>query len=1088
MADAGFVSLLRYYCATQYPVDNTLDGNSSPGSACEGGGPDPLPVVDGSLRPARHSPDPVLNALAQLTAWKLDARRAYINIIDHTTHHIIAEATRTVSLRSHRRHGPDDQLYCGLQALPVAWGICPSTIHCFSDPNSEYAVSTDNITSNMSYYLIRDLSSDDAYKDRPYVAGWPFMRSYAEVPLKSPAGFVIGSLAIIDDRHRRDLTPDELLNLEEIALAVMQHLERIRLEHDSKYGSRLMQGLSSFVQNASDQATRDPGAISQLSLPPDRGVISEQVTPPHSETPKGSKSEQRATTIFSHASRLIQQSMDLDGVVFFDARKSLGSPSSSHRLMCEKLGLATKSDATESNILTISQELLHQLATKFSKGKIFNFDDLGLVNPAPEDAGSGASTPRTWSGTTDAAPLSATFPGAHSIIFFPLPGAEGRFYAGCFGWTFDAKRALQSEEITCFSAFSNSVMSEIFRLEAVAMDRAKSNFISSISHELRSPLHGILASAELLQACSSGADQDDLIHMVHTCGRTLLDTMNHLFDYAKITNSSRADAAPSNNNQLSLSMSARSVLDLSQLVEEVVEAVYTGHNFAQNSSVISPAIVPHIHAGRSISVVLDINGSSNWMFKSEAGAWRRVVMNLFGNALKYTHAGCITISLRASRPLQTVVGPRSTMVEFQVVDTGRGISQEYLKNRLYTPFAQEDSLSVGTGLGLSIVRGVVSALGGSMDIKSQAGAGTTVTVLTPVEAAAEESSDSLASSTTTVFRAIREKSPTYIFLQHASAIQASGRSSFDRLSSTLESWFGMRRIPDATSTNPDIVIADEAAVLSKHIAWDPNGGTNADQSSAPYQAVPRLILGTDFPTPLIPAQYRQHRISQPFGPHKLAGAVADLLSIPREIYLPTVDRPEDGVPLQQSSSSLKRSHEEMDNEGRGRDINGKLGAFIDDNRTRFAPQGHFEAPLPVGVARSETVSPPPPPPPSLLLVDDNEINLRLISTYIQRLSCRYQTAANGQQAVACYENAFRERRPFDIVLMDMTMPVMNGFEATQEIRAFEKKHHIAKPARIIALTGLTSSKSQQDAAASGIDLFLTKPLQLSRLKAVLGLV
>jgi signal transduction histidine kinase len=72
-------------------------------------------------------------------------------------------------------------------------------------------------------------------------------------------------------------------------------------------------------------------------------------------------------------------------------------------------------------------------------------------------------------------------------------------------------------------------MADVARLEAMATDRAKSDFISSISHELRSPLHGILGSAELLQDLSTGTDQDELIKMVDSCGRTLLDVMNHLY-------------------------------------------------------------------------------------------------------------------------------------------------------------------------------------------------------------------------------------------------------------------------------------------------------------------------------------------------------------------------------------------------------------------------------------------------------------------------------------------------------------------------------------------------------------------------------
>ena len=638
MACTNAWSLFRYYCATKFPVDNTFNGNIAAGSSCDGG-LNPFPATDSPLRPARHSPDAALTAFAQLGTHKLNCQRAFIGIIDHKTHHVIAEATRSISLQYEDQHAEGDALYCGLQALPVHWGICPSTIHVFSDPESEYAISTANITANTSCYIIRNLSTEEGYRDRPYVRGWPFMRFYAEVPVKSPAGFVIGSFAIIDDKPREVFPDAHIAVLQEISTVITQHLETVRLQHDSKHAGRLMQGLSSFVKEASSakglKSTLSTTCRENGDLP-----LSSKLHGSAKTTPNTYRSELGPDTVFSRASSLIRKSMDLEGVIFFDARRSVSSPNSKH-LVCETLGFSTKSESIMRGSLGMPQELLQQISARHSTGQIFNFDELGLV-AADHDEGSSNATSGRSPPETDAARLSATFPGAHSIIFFPLPGAGDRWYAGCFGWTFDAKRALQTEEITYFAAFSNSIMSEIFRLEAVVMDRAKSDFISSISHELRSPLHGILASAELLHACSSGPDQDSLIQMVDTCGRTLLDTMNHLFDYAKITNASRSGSGTSSKDS-SLPMSARSTLDLSELVEEVVEAVYTGHKFARRSSISSPNVSGVQDAQQPVSVILDIESASDWIFKSEAGAWRRVVMNLFGNALKYTETGAIRV-------------------------------------------------------------------------------------------------------------------------------------------------------------------------------------------------------------------------------------------------------------------------------------------------------------------------------------------------------------------------------------------------------------------------------------------------------------
>lgn len=1060
----------RYYCATKFPVDNTFNGNISSGSSCEGG-LDPFPASDNPLRPARHSPDPALTAFAQLGTHKLNCQRAFIGIIDHKTHHVIAEATKTISLQHEDQHAEGDALFCGLQALPIHWGICPSTIHVFSDPLSEYAISTSNITANTSCYIIRDLVLEEAYKDRPYVACWPFMRFYAEVPVKSPAGFVIGSFSIVDDKPRNIFSEADVAVLQEISTVITQHLETVRLQHDSKHAGRLMQGLSSFVKEES--SAKGSAFPASTMFRPD-----ESLTPPsklqrNAKSPNAFSSEQGPNSVFSRASSLIRHSMDLEGVVFFDARRSV-STSHSKQLICGNLGFSTKSDSIMTEALGMPQELLQQISARYSTGQIFNFDELGLVMVDRDEASSNATPSRGTSGT-DATLLSATFPGAHSIIFFPLPGAGDRWYAGCFGWTFDAKRALQTEEITYFAAFSNSIMSEIFRLEAVAMDRAKSDFISSISHELRSPLHGILASAELLQACSSGPDQDSLIHMVDTCGRTLLDTMNHLFDYAKITNTSRSSSSTSTKDSSS-PMSARSNLDLSELVEEVVEAVYTGHKFARTSSITSPTTNGVHNAQPHVSVILDIAGDSDWVFKSEAGAWRRIVMNLFGNALKYTDKGAIRVSLRAGGLHAHIDGSQLTMVELRVTDTGKGISQDYLKNRLYTPFAQEDSLSVGTGLGLSIVRQIVTALGGSMEIQSEYGDGTTVTVLIPLEPSFVPP-DAPEVDTRKIGQRLRSRKVTYALLKSDNISSAFNEPLTGCAIQNLSDWFGLERVDLSSVTVPDLILAEEQAIqtLSSHVGTDVqehNQNVDTDASAAKrlisQHAVPLLILGIGSSAQLLPVANRQRRLSQPFGPHKLAKAISDSLS-PSGVLTGLQDT--NGESPQRGS--LKRSYSTMST---------SLSPYrIMDSPD---PSGPLQCnPQPRDLAESFEAN----SSVSLLLVDDNDINLRIMSTYIRKLSCRYKTACNGLEAVEHYQRAYREGTPFDVILMDVSMPVMDGFQATREIRTFEYRTGIRTPSRIIALTGLTSGKSQEEALASGVNLFLTKPVQLKKLKGVLGL-
>jgi len=119
----------------------------------------------------------------------------------------------------------------------------------------------------------------------------------------------------------------------------------------------------------------------------------------------------------------------------------------------------------------------------------------------------------------------------------------------------------------------------------------------------------------------------------------------------------------------------------------------------------------------------------------------------------------------------------------------------------------------------------------------------------------------------------------------------------------------------------------------------------------------------------------------------------------------------------------------------------------------------------------------------VLVVDDNRINLNLMITFMKKRKLTDLMAAeNGKLAVEAVEQA---QHGFDIIFMDMSMPVMNGFEATRAIRAMEREDDGRGPAVIIALTGLSSSRDESEALASGVDMFLTKPVSFKEVSRLL---
>ena len=127
--------------------------------------------------------------------------------------------------------------------------------------------------------------------------------------------------------------------------------------------------------------------------------------------------------------------------------------------------------------------------------------------------------------------------------------------------------------------------------------------------------------------------------------------------------------------------------------------------------------------------------------------------------------------------------------------------------------------------------------------------------------------------------------------------------------------------------------------------------------------------------------------------------------------------------------------------------------------------------------------------PRVLLVDDNAINLKLLVVFAQRQNLRYEEAINGLQAFERYKAAALATdppsKPFDFVLMDLSMPVMGGLDSTREIRRFEQENGLS-PSNIVALTGLASAQDQQDAVDAGMDLYLVKPVKFGEIKRIFG--
>lgn len=1129
-------------------------------------------IFDGAIKSEspRLSRDANLNALVQLGALRLDTDRSFLSLIDGKHQYIIAEATRTHSIsRDGVYANGNDGLYLGVTKLNATWGVCPNTMAVFTDDTGSTVIREENIYADKSRYIIRDMLADPHYRECPYVKGFPQMRTYAEVPLVSPLGYVIGSYCVVDNRVRQ-FDDAAIQVLAEICDTIITHLELMRTKQSRVRSEQLIRGLGVFMERESSLPKEEDTESSKTSEAPIETLVPERLMivpvdprPPTETRPSDDSLEMQPSLASSNiaatpkeltplstplndvednpfeqqdltpepttvrepvlsltvrsalerAATLIRKAMDVDGVAFLDAAPHGFASRSSHSTSevgadpfsahsggesdqledenpttCTSLArslryqpnsaiMAAGKSPAETGVSSspLSEAVLQRLIRRYPRGHIFSADEYGPIDErfcpgAKINAGKTKRARRRSSAYRhDLSEIFRLRPEARFMVFLPLWHFQREcWFLAAFAWTTNPAQSFDNEDLTYLSAFGNSIMAEIARFETLAMSRAKSDFISSVSHELRSPLHGILASTELLREALGNTTHNNMLDMIESCGNTLLDTMNHLLDFAKINNLARTSSKqetdtnqPTDHGELS----ATSSVDLSNLVQEVVESIYLGHasKYTASTASLEFTLPGQDH---SVLVTVNIERHKNWKYNVQVGAWKRIVMNLFGNALKYTRAGQITVNLRLVDEMDDS-GTYSPHLYFSVRDTGIGMSPDYLKYHLFTPFAQENSLSPGTGLGLSIVKQVVTSLGGKLDVESRLGMGTHVIVLIPLKSDNSETEIDAGDADIdlhgkSICIVPPEEYSTTVTDYKAQRLAAAS-TAIDNIART---WLGMKDVPFgrdiALDQTPDYCFLD-ASLL--------DDSTDLVSTLPPWallrRSKTRMVLlcygireGRELDLPVV-------RLRQPLGPNKLRAVLKDAeptfaespISPRRVPQMSLVERilpPFTGV---EGIEATLTSQAAVAEEPTARQEQSTLSTAASSEWKSSSGTKHH-----------------------ILIVDDNPINAKLLSTQIQRLGHTYATAMNGLEAIQLFKDS---RLHFDFIFMDISMPVMNGFEATQEIRAFEKAEAMEPSSTIVALTGLGGNLSKQEAFSSGVNVFLTKPVSLKEVRKLL---
>ncbi|KAJ5965598.1 hypothetical protein N7481_012312 [Penicillium waksmanii] len=872
---------------------------------------------------------------------------------------------------------------------------------------------------------------------------------------------------------------------------------------------------------------------------------------------------------FRRAANLLRESLDLrqnGGVIFLESQ---GTPfssrdSGSEDSMSDSTGPATvlsmstedepfaprAGAISESPAASLDRSFLQLLLRRYPKGKIWSFHRDGLISTSDDDDDDDDDhNPRNTAPTPSnpsppgLSPIDVTkpmgkrrkaaentllnqyFPEAVQIMFVPLWNAvNSQWFAGCFCWIDVETQVFTSAvELSSVLGFGSSIMAEYSRVESLIADRQKGDFIGSISHELRSPLHGILAAAEFLNDTNLSEFQGSLLETVNACGRTLLDTMNQVLDFSKVVSLERTwrslkrrKESPldfKGTDNLGSHLDSYVVTDLAILAEEVVEGICLGLAYGNNSgahadlSVLSSSKVLNVQSGRSqVDVIIDV-AQGDWIYRTQPGALRRIIMNIFGNAMKYTDSGRVTLSLEATSRSEGRSRRQGLedLVTLTVSDTGRGISEEFLRGKLYTPFAQEDSLAVGTGLGLSIVKSLVKALNGHIRVRSRPGEGTVVRVSLPLARAVGEESPPVHESShnpqqieaLTKTLLLREGFPgKRAAIWGVDVERLAEDQTWAEIAKYLTEWFGVELVAWPSPLPLDMLVIEESVL--------------PELRKTPLTAtLPSLLILCHQPV-----DYSQEQtqwlalatsveiIRRPCGPHKLARSVLKCFQNSRSsVVTPAtvISNPMDSIdlvyrtpPITSALQSAVTSPVSVSNTapfdeplsavaaGSGLKSLGESSPNDPSMVSEF-PEAIAAAPLPMpsvgGSSASSQLA-------RVLVVDDNRINLNLMMTFMKKRNLTDLVSAdNGKLAV---EAAERMQMGFDIIFMDISMPVMNGFEATRAIRAMEKENDNRRPAVIIALTGLSSLRDESEALSSGVDMFLTKPVSFREVSRILA--